>query len=221
MCLRFVFLLITRLAAWLRLSRREEAWKTAEILILRLCRAKTRTPALSWYFLQPLGCSPVLADQALDGVPALDPGGHVDRLAGLVQGRSLFPRLVWPVIVVVLGVLGKDLPKVLFAVDQQVVEALTAQRSRIPLREGVRPGRSDRSLDDPHAGAGEYLVEHRRELAVAVADQEFEVAGASAEVHQQVAGLLGGPRAGGVSGDAQTVHPVGAGVCPERKEGLM
>jgi putative transposase len=35
MCLRFVFLLITRLAAWLRLSRREETWKTAEILILR------------------------------------------------------------------------------------------------------------------------------------------------------------------------------------------
>jgi hypothetical protein len=35
MCLRFVFLLITRLAAWLRLSRREEAWMTAEILILR------------------------------------------------------------------------------------------------------------------------------------------------------------------------------------------
>src|SRR5262249_52021410 len=33
--LRFVFLLITRVAAWLRLSRREEAWKTAEILILR------------------------------------------------------------------------------------------------------------------------------------------------------------------------------------------
>jgi hypothetical protein len=35
MCLRFVFLLITRVAAWLRLSRREETWKTAEILILR------------------------------------------------------------------------------------------------------------------------------------------------------------------------------------------
>ena len=33
MCLRFVFLLITRVAAWLRLSRREETWKTAEILI--------------------------------------------------------------------------------------------------------------------------------------------------------------------------------------------
>jgi hypothetical protein len=35
MCLWFVFLLITRVAAWLRLARREEAWQTAEILILR------------------------------------------------------------------------------------------------------------------------------------------------------------------------------------------
>ena len=35
MCLRFVFLLVTRVTAWLRLSQREEAWKTAEILILR------------------------------------------------------------------------------------------------------------------------------------------------------------------------------------------
>jgi putative transposase len=35
MSLRFVFLLITRLTAGLELSRREEVWKTAEILILR------------------------------------------------------------------------------------------------------------------------------------------------------------------------------------------
>ena len=32
MCLRFMFLLITRTASWLWLSRREEAWQTAEIL---------------------------------------------------------------------------------------------------------------------------------------------------------------------------------------------
>src|SRR5450755_2824249 len=53
MCLRFVFLLITRLAAWLRLSRHEEAWKTAEILILRhqvavLQRRQPRRPKLTW-----------------------------------------------------------------------------------------------------------------------------------------------------------------------------
>jgi putative transposase len=35
MCLRFVFLLITRMPSWLRLSRPEEAWKIAEILTLR------------------------------------------------------------------------------------------------------------------------------------------------------------------------------------------
>jgi transposase len=53
MCLRFVFLLITRVAAWLRLSRREDAWKAAEILILRhqltvLQRRRPRRPGLNW-----------------------------------------------------------------------------------------------------------------------------------------------------------------------------
>src|ERR1700721_193213 len=53
MCLRFVFLLTTRAASWLRLSRREETWKTAEILILRhqlavLQRRQTCRPNLNW-----------------------------------------------------------------------------------------------------------------------------------------------------------------------------
>ncbi|MGD0927464.1 MAG: hypothetical protein ABR926_19985 [Streptosporangiaceae bacterium] len=53
MCLRFVFLLIVRVAAGLRLSRREEMWKTAEILILRhqfavLQRRQPQRPKLDW-----------------------------------------------------------------------------------------------------------------------------------------------------------------------------
>jgi len=53
MCLRLVFLLITRLAAGLRLSWREETWKIAEILILRhqlavLQRRQPRRPKLNW-----------------------------------------------------------------------------------------------------------------------------------------------------------------------------
>ena len=53
MCLRFVFLLITRLTAWFRLARREEAWKIAEILLLRhqlavLQRQQPRRPKLNW-----------------------------------------------------------------------------------------------------------------------------------------------------------------------------
>jgi putative transposase len=53
MCLRFVFLLITRSAGWLWLSRRETTWKTAEILILRhqlivLQRRQPCRPKLNW-----------------------------------------------------------------------------------------------------------------------------------------------------------------------------
>src|SRR5450759_5649290 len=53
MCLRFVFLLITRGAGWLRLSRREETWKNAEILMLRhqltvLQRHQPCRPKLTW-----------------------------------------------------------------------------------------------------------------------------------------------------------------------------
>jgi hypothetical protein len=47
------FLLITRVAAWLRLSQREETWKTAEILILRhqltvLQQRCPHCPNLNW-----------------------------------------------------------------------------------------------------------------------------------------------------------------------------
>ena len=53
MCLRFVFLLLTRMTSWLRWSRREEAWQTAEILILRhqlavLQRRQPHRPNLHW-----------------------------------------------------------------------------------------------------------------------------------------------------------------------------
>jgi hypothetical protein len=53
MCLRFAFLLITRVTTWPRLSQREEAWQTAEILILRhqlavLQRRQPRRPHLTW-----------------------------------------------------------------------------------------------------------------------------------------------------------------------------
>jgi len=71
----------------------------------------------------------------VDDLPAPDPGGHIDRLAGLVQRRSLFPRLVRPVVIAMPRVLGEDLAEVSFAVDQQVVKALAAKRSHEPFRE--------------------------------------------------------------------------------------
>jgi putative transposase len=52
-CLRFVFLLASRIPAWLRLSRRPSAWKDAEILLLHrqievLQRQSTARPRLAW-----------------------------------------------------------------------------------------------------------------------------------------------------------------------------
>src|SRR5664280_3740437 len=53
MCLRLVYLIITRVFSWLRLSRREESWKSAEILLLRhqltvLQRQVEARPTMSW-----------------------------------------------------------------------------------------------------------------------------------------------------------------------------
>src|ERR1700733_15894449 len=67
MCLRFAFLLILRVVSWLRLSKREDTWKTAETLILRhhlavLQRGQPRRPILNWadraLIAAPLGVLP-------------------------------------------------------------------------------------------------------------------------------------------------------------------
>ena len=40
--------------------------------------------SLSWYFLYSSGRSPILVDQPVDDLPARDPAGDVDRLAGFM-----------------------------------------------------------------------------------------------------------------------------------------
>src|ERR1700693_187730 len=70
MCLRFVFLLITRVATGLRLSRREEMWKTAEILILRhqigvLQRRQARGAEPGWAHRALLGLLPTARREGL------------------------------------------------------------------------------------------------------------------------------------------------------------
>src|ERR1035437_5752029 len=104
MCLRFPFLLITRVTAWLRLSRREEAWKTAEISILRhqlavLQRRQPRRPTLNWadraLLAALLGVIPNARRQELRLVVTPDPivRWHRDivprpQAAGSVRGRT-------------------------------------------------------------------------------------------------------------------------------------
>ncbi len=62
---------------------------------------------------------------------------------------------------------------------------------------------------------GEDGVERGGELAGAVADEEPECGGAVLEVLQQVAGLLGGPGSGRVSGRPEDVDVAAAGLQSE------
>jgi hypothetical protein len=90
--------------------------------------------------------------------------------------------------------------------DQHVVEAFPAQCPDEAFHDRVRPRCPDRGTDDADVGTDEDGVERRGELAVPVADQEPEPLGVLAEVHEQVAGLLGDPGAGRVGGDPRDVH---------------
>jgi hypothetical protein len=115
-------------------------------------------------FLRSLGRSSVFADGAADGLSALDPGSDVDGLAGFALQGPLMPRLVRPVAIAVLRVLGQGLPEVLLPDKRLVVQALAAQCSCESFRETARPPRPDGSLDDPRAIPGECLAGYRGSL---------------------------------------------------------
>ena len=90
--------------------------------------------------------------------------------------------------------------------DQELVEAFAAQRANPALRGCVRARRANWGANDGDGGAGEHGVEGGGELGISVADQEPELFGLVAEVHQEVAGLLGDPRPGRMGGDPGEVH---------------
>ena len=94
--------------------------------------------------------------------------------------------------------------------DQQMVEAFAAQGADEAFCDGVRARCPGWGAEDGDVGAGEHGVEGGSELGISVADQEPELGGAVTEVDQQVAGLLGDPGAGGMSGDPGKVHAAAA-----------
>ena len=63
---------------------------------------------------------------------------------------------------------------------------------------------------------GENGVERSGVVRAAVADNELDLVRLLAEVHDQVAGLLGGPLSDRMRGDTEDVHPAGGDVDDEQ-----
>src|SRR6266516_4107535 len=105
---------------------------------------------------------------------------------------------------------AEEVLELVAADDQEPVEALAADAAGPALDVRVRVRRSDRRADDPDAFAGEDGIERRRELAVAVVDEEAHLAATIVEVDQQVARLLQHPCRVQVAGTGQVLESAAA-----------
>jgi len=108
--------------------------------------------------------------------------------------------------VVVLDIEVQDVKKLPPPGDQEVVQALLAYGANPALGDGVGVGGLDRRHDDLGADRAPDVVEGSGELAVSVVDQEPDGRGIVFEGDEEVTGLLGDPRTGGVGGDAGKMH---------------
>ena len=124
-------------------------------------------------------------------------------------GWPLMPGLMRPVPVIVPRVGAQHCPQMPLAVDQQPVSAFRPDRPYPAFGITIRPRRPRRRLHDPHALGGEDSIERASELGITVLDEEPELADPVREVHDHVAGLLGGPCSIWVPGHPEDVHPPG------------
>ena len=113
-------------------------------------------------------------------------------------GKAQLKASVGPLSVVMGDVLAEHQLEVAAAEDEQVVGAFASYRPHPALGESVRSWGLDRAFDHPGTHRSEDGVEGRRELGVAVPDQEREREPFVLEVADKVAGHLGGPWAIGV-----------------------
>jgi hypothetical protein len=101
----------------------------------------------------------------------------------------------------------QDTDKLLAADDQQLVQALPADRADPTLGDGIGVGRLHRCADDLGTGRAPHVIERPGELGVPVADQELERGGLVIEDGGDVTSLLGNPPPSRMSSDARQVHP--------------
>jgi hypothetical protein len=100
---------------------------------------------------------------------------------------------VRPVLIVVDLVLAQDPPKMGLVPDQDAVQEFAPASPDPAFDDRVHARRLDVAQHDPDLGVGQDRVECGGEVRAAVADHELDPVRLLVEVHEQVAGLLGGP----------------------------
>jgi hypothetical protein len=107
---------------------------------------------------------------------------------------------VRPVLIVVGLVLAQDLLQMGLVPDEGTVQELAPASPDPAFDDRIHPGRLDAAQHGPDPGIAEDGIERGGEVRAAVADDELDLIRLFAEVHDQVAGLLGGPVPGGMQG---------------------
>src|ERR1017187_3880297 len=87
--------------------------------------------------------------------------------------------------------------------DESAVQELASASPDPAFGDRVHAWRLDVAEHGPDPRVGEDRVECGREVRAAVTNHEFDPVRLIAEVHEEVAGLLGGPFPGGMQGDAE------------------
>ena len=106
-------------------------------------------------------------------------------------------------------VLAQDPPQMVLIPDEGAIEKLAPASADPAFGDRVHAGRPDVAEHGPDPGISEDRVERSRVVRAAVADHELDPVRLLAEVHDQVAGLLGGPRPGGMQGDSEDADAPG------------
>jgi hypothetical protein len=104
---------------------------------------------------------------------------------------------------------SRDSPQLALVPDEGAVQEFAAASSDPAFGDRVHAGSADAAEHGPDAGVGEDRVERGREIRATVADHEPDSMRLVAEVHQEVAGLLGCPRPGGMQGDSEDADAPG------------
>src|ERR1035441_8524555 len=177
-------------------------------------------PLSSWTSAEACLCVPktsstscdqaIFADQATDASVSSDAVlTEIDRFGQRLQRRGAVQGAVRPMLVVVDLVVAQDPPQMVLVPDQGAVQELAAASPNPAFGDPVHAGRPHVAQHGPDPGAGQDRVERGGGVRSPVADHELHPVCLSAEVHEEVAGLLRGPFPGGVQGDAEDADAPG------------